>query len=135
MPRPSSGVFSYFLEILKPSNRDLKTTHVPFGVVACTFTLFSNKRSRNSCMHLVVFHFINNIHHFFLGGGRGRRNERKQEEGMVNFANFKFEVILRRKQISPRLKIFVEGCSFTLSIFLSSSQMMKYKKLTLRTGC
>ena len=80
MPRPSSGVFSYFLEILKPSNRDLKTTHVPFGVVACTFTLFSNKRSRNSCMHLVVFHFINNIHHFFWGGGGGEGGTKENKK-------------------------------------------------------
>ena len=38
-------------------------------------------------------------------------------------------------QISPRLKIFVKDCGSTLPIFLSSSQMIKYKKLISRTGC
>ena len=80
-----------------------KIPTVPFAVVTCRFTLLSNKRSRNSFMHLVIFHFVNSIHHSG-GGGGGSRNERKLEDGMVNFTNFIFEIIFRAYANLPSTK-------------------------------
>ena len=50
---PYSDVSLHFPEILKSKNRDQKTIYNTFGVVARSFTLFSDNVARNSSIKVV----------------------------------------------------------------------------------